>query len=475
VRALAALLPALLLAGPQAWEPFTARREVSGDGRHYAVLLPSRDGSEVRFALCRRREGAAAIPAVRDLPVTAPPDAPRPDFARDPGDPLLAEGALPQPPFQVRVLDGGAGLVLFERYGAPGTGDALAALGGDGRVRWRRALADLFPAEAIAAFPRSGRDLWWWQAWWVDEGRGRVVLAAAGDLFREVDLADGTVRAAGPAVLLTRVLEGPPGERADALEIAARLLPEGIDGPARRAAEDASAPLAVRVRAALALHRRKADFPAGALFRDALARGRPPEARSFAARWIGEVLGTEAIPLLREALRGEADEAWRPALEAFAGIGPPAVPVLLEMLAEKGRHLDSRGGAAHCLGAIRAAEALPALWKAALDFDPEGDEFHFVPGAALDAVVAIGPPDLRARLLGLLAEGGPHDGRIAQWIEANPGRDALPALVAALERSARFSWERKRVVAALRACTGRDHGEDASKWREESEAPAPPR
>jgi hypothetical protein len=85
----------------------------------------------------------------------------------------------------------------------------------------------------------------------------------------------------------------------------------------------------------------------------------------------------------------------------------------------------------------------------------------------MDAIVAIGPADLRERLLALLGKGGPHDGRIAQWIEAHPGKDALPALVAALERSPRFSWERKRAIAALKACTGKDHGEDVEAWKRE--------
>ena len=282
----------------------------------------------------------------------------------------------------------------------------------------------------------------------MDEARGCAVVAAAGDLFREVALTDGAVRDPGEAVLLTRVLEGPEEERADALEIAARLLPAGIGVPARNVARDTAEPMAVRVRAALVAHRIQEDFlrppifHAAPLFRSAIARGSPPSARAFAARWIGEVLGKEALPLLRDAMRGEADAAWRPALEGMASLGPVAVPVLLEMLGEREQSLDYRGGAAHALGGIRDPAALPALWKAALEFDPERDEHHFVPGAALDAVLALDPPDLRGRLLRLLAEGGPHDARVAAWIEARPGKDALPALVAALGRSARFSWER---------------------------------
>ncbi|HEU4394020.1 MAG TPA: HEAT repeat domain-containing protein, partial [Planctomycetota bacterium] len=361
----AAALLAVVLAAPQAWEPFTARRESSPRGRHYAVLRPSKDGGEVRIEFARRREGAAPLPAVRDLPVTAPPDAPRPDFARDPADALLGSGPLPWPPLLVRVLDDEPAVVVFERYAAPGSGDALALVGADGKPRWRRALAELFPVEATAALPREGGNVWWWHAFWVDEARGRIVLVAAGDLFREVALADGAVSEAGPAVLLTRVLDGPEEERAAALEVAARVLPGGIEAPARKVADDGSAPPALRVRAALVLHRKTPGYPAGPFFRDALARGRPPESRAFAARWIGEVLGKEAIPLLRDALRGEADDAWRPALEALAGLGADAVPALTAMLGEKDQHLDYRGGAAHALGAMKAEAALPALWKAA--------------------------------------------------------------------------------------------------------------
>jgi hypothetical protein len=127
------------------------------------------------------------------------------------------------------------------------------------------------------------------------------------------------------------------------------------------------------------------------------------------------------------------------------------------MIGERGQSLDYRGAAAHVLGALRSEAAVPALWKAAEDFDPGGDPFHFVPGAALDALAAIGPPDLRPRLVALLGKGTPHDGRVAAWLEANPGRDAVPVLRGALARwdareGGRFSWERRRIAAALAAC-----------------------
>ena len=450
MRSLAAL--ALLTLSPQSWEPFAARREVSPGGRHYAVLGPSRDGKGVRYELVRRREGAAPLPPARALPVTASPAEKPPDIERDPADATVASGDLPQLPFQVRVLDREPGLVLFEQYGALGRGDALALLGPDGRFRWRLALGDLFRAEAVAKFPREGSDVWWFEAWWVDEERGVVVLCAVGDHLGEVALADGKVRKADPAVLLSRAASGPPEDRVAAMEIAARLLPPGVEALAAKVLSDPDAPPALRIRAAAALQRKTGEVVAQDLVARALARGVDPAARVYAAQVAGELLGEGAIPLLREVLRGEADEAWRPAMASLVEIGPKAIPVLVEMLGEKDQSLDYRGGAASVLGLLRAEAALPALWKAALEFDPAKDEFHFVAQSALEAVAAIGPPDLRARLLEVLDRGTPHDGRIAQWIEGNPGKEAIPSLKKARERWGEFSWERKRIEAALKAC-----------------------
>jgi hypothetical protein len=453
VAALLALGAALPAAAVQAWEPFAPRREVSPAGRHYVVLRPSKDPPGVRYELCRRREGAAPIAPAREDP-TAAPDGKGPDIGRDPADAVAASGMLPQPPYQVRTLDREPALVLFEQYGALGRGDALALLGPDGKLRWRLALGDLFKPEAVAKFPRDGADVWWFEAWWVDEERGMVVLCADGDRLGEVSLADGKIRKADPGVLLARAAAGPAEDRVACMEIAARVLPEGVEALARRIAADEKEPLALRIRAAVALRRKGGEFPYEPLFRRAAALREDPEARAYAARTLGEVLGETAIPLLREILRGEADLAWRPAMASLTELGPKAVPVLVEMLAEKGQSLDYRGAAANVLGTLKAEAGLPALWKAAQEFDPERDEFHFVAGTALESIMAIGPADLRERLLGILGKGTPLDGRVAQWLEKNPGKDAVPALRSALDRWGKFTWERKRLEAALKACEG---------------------
>ncbi len=449
MRALALLLA--LLAAPQGWEPFPSRREVSPGGRHYLVLRAA-EGGTVSFELCRRRDGAALLAPARSLPVTASPAEKPPDIGRDPADALLSSGTLPQPPFQVRVLDGRPGAVLFERYGHLGSGDALSLLGPDGKPAWRLGLADLFKEEAVAGFPRNGRDVIWFQAWWVDEARGRIVLVTQGDRFGEVDLGNGKVRAADAGILRTRLRTGPEGDRLEAWDLAARLRPAGAEEDAKAVAPDAAEPRGIRLRAALLLHRAGLPSPAADLFRAAAPRTEPLEIRVFAWRWMGEVLGERAIPLLRDALRGEADEAWRPALAGFADVGEAAVPVLAAMVGEKEQHLDYRGGAAGALASIASPKALDALWRAAGEFDPERDEFHFVPLSALEAVIAIDPPDLRERLLGMLRKGTPIDGKVAGWFVDHPGADAVEPLRAMAGRWGEFSWERKRALAALKAC-----------------------
>jgi len=458
VRSAAAVLVAAA-AALQAWEPFATRREVSPGGRHYAILIATGDPAVVKFELCRRREGAPPILPARSLPVTASPAEKRPDTGRDPADEVVASGALPQPPYQVRVLDREPAVVLFEKYAALGSGEAVALLGADGKIRWSRRLGDLFTPAAIQGFPVERGDVWWFTAWWVDEDRGTVVVCAAGDSLGEIALADGKIRKGDPAALLARAAAGPAGDRVAAMEIASRLLPEGVAGLSARIAADAKEPLALRIRAAAALKRKGGTMDWGPLLRAATAREAGFDARAFAALVLPEILGDGSIPLLRDLLRGEADESWRPALASLASLGAKAVPVLVEMLGEKGQSLDYRGGAAVTLGVLKAEEALPALWKAAVEFDPEKDQFQFVAQSALDAAVAIGPPDLRERMLGILDRGTPHDGRIAKWIEANPGKDALPALRKARERwekgeFGKYGWEIKQIEAAIRACGG---------------------
>ena len=58
------------------------------------------------------------------------------------GGKLIVKGTLPQPPLDVHVLTGGTGVVLFEKYGNWGFGNALALLAADGKLApgavWRQ-------------------------------------------------------------------------------------------------------------------------------------------------------------------------------------------------------------------------------------------------------------------------------------------------------------------------------------------------
>ena len=84
------------------------------------------------------------------------------------------------------------------------------------------------------------------------------------------------------------------------------------------------------------------------------------------------------------------------------------------------------------------------------------------------SLVAIVPPaELGPRLSPLLAAGSGDDGRIAMFLRQHPSREAMPALVAALERheADEDGTIRRWIVEALEACAGEKAGTTAAAWR----------
>jgi HEAT repeat protein len=226
-------------------------------------------------------------------------------------------------------------------------------------------------------------------------------------------------------------------------------------------AQDEKHPVAVRLRAAVASKKAGDDPRAGELFLAAIPRGQEESLREYAIAHLGEILGDKAIPHLRDAMRGKADEAWSAAKDALAGFGEDAVPVLVEMLKEEKESPDYRGGAAHALGDMgkAGAAAVPALLEAV------SDKVEYVANAAVNAAVAIGAPDLEERLAEILLKGSTQDSRLAGYFEDHPSDAAVKALVAALGRTKAATYERRRVLESLRKCTGKDFGEEAEAWK----------
>src|SRR6185503_12620760 len=121
---------------------------------------------------------------------------------------------------------------------------------------------------------------------------------------------------------------------------------------------DRSEPMALRLRAAVVLHRAGLKVPAAELFAAARAEDQPQALRCYAVRHLPTVLGEAAIPVLRETMRGPAGSTWGgstwcAAYQALAAIGEPAVPTLLEMLEARDESRDCRAGAAYALAGIR--------------------------------------------------------------------------------------------------------------------------
>ncbi len=458
----AACLPAVASAQGDHWEPWTARRIASPEKSHYAVLQSTGEKRAVRLRLVRSTEENHGSITTHILQPTERNQGDR--LNPFPGDSVVFDVVLPRPPADIRVLDSGAGVYLFETWGAYGSGTTLALHGSDGKVRWSHSLGDLFDAETLKSFTITARERWWSRGWFVVPGE-HVVLAAKGGHFLKVDEKDGAVEAGDANLLKAPIVAGSDADRVHALDLALEDRPVCLDDAASAVLKDTAASLAARLRASWGMQligKGKADPD---LFREGIGKEQDWDTRIFAVRHLGAVLGEKALPLLQDVLRGEAAATWRPAIASLGDIGEAAVPVVLAMLDEKDQHLDYYGAALLALGGLKAEKALPRLWTQVVTLDRSRDEHHFLPLSALRAIVAIAPEDLDERLNDLLADGTPLDGDIAVHYRRNPSEKVVAGLVAAMDHRGPYRWERQQLVKALKACTGEDHGNDPAAWR----------
>ena len=383
----------------------------------------------------------AAVLLVKRAPGKPPRQAPKrpkdftsqaPGTEPEEGDVLLAR-VRTHVPMDLRCLNGGAGFLLFDTYAGVGMGIVLARYDPDGERLWTRELSDFFTPAQIGTFMHTVSSIWWSEGLWVDESRGAAVIAyeLSGSKLLEVDLETGKHRPGSPSSLLSRLGKGSREEQVLALDLAARLRPPGLLGVAQgHFARTDLAPEA-RIRLAVLMAAEGDDSGIDYVLQH-IAQGQPKALRQFALENLPVVLGEDALPHLREAMRGEADEGWHAAMRGFKALGAKAVPTLIEMVAEEGASSDSRGGAASVLGDLDrlvARPAVPALLEAARTA-PE-----YVANAALNALVEIlRPPELGPQLITLLAAGSNDDGRIALYFQEHPRRDAVRALEVARAR-----------------------------------------
>ena len=356
-------------------------------------------------------------------------------------------GTLPQLPFEAFVFDGNRGAVLFEWYGQIGTGDTLALLKADGTFGWRLSLGDLFDRKVIDTFMKTASSVWWNRAWWVDEDRNKAVLVSKGGHVREVDLKNGKPAAGGPEL----IVKGFP--HPVALELAIEMKLEGARGPAARIAADKEQPALVRFLAATL----SGKVPQ-AVVDEALGKKRPLKERRLVIR----LLGAEHAEALEQAAMRR--ETAYDAIRALAVLG--SAKSLASVIAAGDTEQSARRFATDVLGKLPADRVGKAIESEFADADA------VVAGALLEAGIAAGVAGLselvvpqEATLIRALDRGHAPIEWTAEHFRKHPSTEAVDALLKTFQKHQRNPRRAKKLIAALKACTGLDFGTSFQAWR----------
>ena len=373
----------------------------------------------------------------------------------------LKEGALARLPEGMHVLDGSPDVILFESFGRLGHDDCVYRLGVDGRVRWRVRLDALFDKATIARFPRSMISIWWYRAWWVDEERGRVVLVAKGGLLREVALDTGAVSRAEPKAVLDGVrLEY---ARAVALEVAGELGLKGVRPLAEPLVADVSQPLLIRLRAAIAVQRAGGAPAPLELFERALATRLTHRERRFVLHQSAAVLGVDAIGILERAVADPA--TTHDGIRAMVALGNPGARALANVIANGDTSSRTRQYAAETMAKLPGDVVGRAILAELQDANAR------VAGALLQAGIAGKVPELHRlvqpyeeTLLEVVKKDTASIEWLAEHFTRHPSTEAVKPLLKALRRHANNTRRKRRILDALRACTGLDYGSNPKSW-----------
>lgn len=435
---------------PDSWMPFRNQRVVSPNGQRYVVIKQTKKGRSITFEYCERgpkrheKVGPVSPESATSAQLKKNPKA----IDRDPDDQLLAEGKVAQLPYEVLVPDALPGFLLFEQYYSLGTAKAVIWVNDKGEEAVSLTVAELFDGIPEGA-TRTVSSLWWSKGVFLDEASNSIVVVAVGNKVREIDIAEAEVKEPDVARIAEWTTRGTVAGRSLALDVLATRSPDALKAatPAAIALfHDEDEPLALRLRAAVVLARAGTPVAADRFFEAARAADQPDDLRRYAVSHLPTIVGADALPVLRELMRGKAGPVWSDCQNAFAAIGEAAVPTLIEMLREEDETNDYRGGAAHALRMIGSAKAYDALLQATATAP------KYVANAACNAVIAIGGDDLTERLIAILKQGCTQNGRIAMYLKQNPTKAALPVIDAAIERAPTDKHELRRLNEARKAC-----------------------
>jgi hypothetical protein len=372
------------------------------------------------------------------------------------GEKRIAKGKLPQYPFEVHVLAREPAAVLFEEYAMMGSGDTLGFLGADGKLRWRLKLEEAIPGGSGGA-EREETVLWWWSAWWVDEPRGKVVLVAKNGTLAEVDLTTGKSTKPGKDVIVAAF--GLPWARNDALRVAVDLQPEGLREAAEKILVIRSQAPYTYLFAALAVETAGGPRVADETWNAVLAAGDTDPARNaiaFAGARIADIDLVLETTLRKDVFAHYAVAALedRKAVEELAGL-----------LTHGSIDPDVRDSVARALGRQAPEKALDAIDREMEDANAEEG------GALLAAAIATGAPDLERRLqhheatlLKILDKETGDVSWLAGYFRGRPTSEAVKPLAKALARHKGDPALRRKIIGALKPCSGEDFGDDADAW-----------
>ncbi|MHC4162505.1 MAG: hypothetical protein ACYSUM_10280 [Planctomycetota bacterium] len=372
---------------------------------------------------------------------------------RDAAGKLLAKSVLPHAIVEVEVLDEKPAAILFERFL-----DAVMLLDTTGVV-WRVPATKLFDRNE----PHGAVDghVVWRRAWWTDEARGKVVLVSYAGAVHEIDLRTGTVDRAPPTAIFTGVKL--PWARKQALETAADFQPKGLRAVAEPIARDESQPVAVRLRAAIAVQHAGGAAVDADLFTAAVAPEESLEDRRYAVREAPSVLGDDAFDWLEEV--GVRKDLTKEVVKALVPLGGKAVRSLVYLIAHGDVKPEARLYAAKFLPQLPREVVLKATLRELKDADAQ------IGGVLLGAAIATGAKDLGDRmrehdqiLLDILAkQTGPLEW-LTDYFRTRPTTEAVQPLLKALRKYRRDAARKAKIIAALKPCTGLDFGDDVDAW-----------
>jgi len=372
------------------------------------------------------------------------------------GEKLVAKGHLPQYPYEVHVLACEPGAVLFEEYAMMGFGDTLELLGADGKLRWKLKLEEAIPGGSGGA-AREETVIWWWSAWWVDEPRKKVVLVAKNGTLSEVDLKTGKATKPGKDVILAAF--GLPWARDEALRVAVDLKPDGLRQAAERLLADGCLAPVSYLLAAVAVEKSGGARVTAEAWNAVLAGG-----DTEAARNAIEFAGTHVADLdlvVETALRKDAFADY-----AVTALGNrKAIDELAGLLTNGSIDPNTRPFVAQALGQQAPDKAIDAIDKEMEDAGAaEG-------GALLTAAIATGAPGLERRLqhhesvlLKVLDKETADLSWLADYFRGRPTSEAVKPLLRSLARHKQDPALRRKLIGALKPCSGEDYGDNAEAW-----------